>query len=887
MMMNVAVTGRGPCSASPLPPRLLDLAPWLQLLGGVLAFLVIGIFTSAHSELAAYISPGESPAFAGARGYATELLWFGLAYLLVTAGLQFWGLRARSRRRPLGIKVLAGVELAAIAGLAVTLTQGWGAALPWAHTLLQLSLLAQVFATLRLSETGEPDPSLNVADAKARVPSPFLAFLFLLAAAPAYLDPSWQRMLQHVQWDSDSELLLGRLLPAAFSGVTGLWVGLGTLVGLAGLWALRVRMNDRSPLRPWVSLFPFLFLPGWYAALSLAPLFSAMEWELSGLHLKGALPPLFILLCGGGGALSYAAFRRLAAHAPQAREKSPIGLIGLSMGAGMLLPVTWLLTRPGSGRWSWWALLGSSLLGSVGLGYYVLFGDLFNPWFTVLSYAKGAILKVTAVVGAGILTVIFEELLPARPRPASRRRWAGLALLFLLGFLPFAGVERYPQTKAEILQYHELGMVEATYGRVVSGLLGMGRWIRLGQDPEGSHHPRVWPLPWVLEKTGPSLLPEGFNLIVVIVDALRGDAFYSAGYHRNLTPFLDRWAREEAVSFRRAYTQGGGTFAALPFLVAGRSRLTLYGPDLFRENLYFKLAQAEGIRTVMVVKGFGPRAIFPPDFPVVELGGPNPGADRRSVPADTVFGWAQEAIDRLAEGERFLAFLHLMDVHNELWKKEDGLDFGDSPRDLYDNNLSYVDRAFERFVAWLKRKGIYHRTVIFFTADHGEQFWEHGASLHGHTLYEEEIRIPAVLLAHGIRKRVDDVPVVAADMAPTLVEMAGYSVHPPYDDPRMGISLLPLLLGEDRHRYLRRDIVGRASFKRRYFLYRNWEWKLVYAAEFDLFHLFNTVRDPMERRNFLREEPELAAELEQALFGYLARVEGKSYRPLLSTAGRS
>jgi hypothetical protein len=85
--------------------------------------------------------------------------------------------------------------------------------------------------------------------------------------------------------------------------------------------------------------------------------------------------------------------------------------------------------------------------------------------------------------------------------------------------------------------------------------------------------------------------------------------------------------------------------------------------------------------------------------------------------------------------------------------------------------------------------------------------------------------------------------------------------------------------------YIQRDVVGRASFKRRYFLYRNWEWKLVYSAEFDLLQLYNTVRDPMERQSFLQEEPEIAAELEQELFGYLARVEGKFYRPLLSSSG--
>jgi arylsulfatase A-like enzyme len=169
-----------------------------------------------------------------------------------------------------------------------------------------------------------------------------------------------------------------------------------------------------------------------------------------------------------------------------------------------------------------------------------------------------------------------------------------------------------------------------------------------------------------------------------------------------------------------------------------------------------------------------------------------------------------------------------------------------------------------------------------FTSDHGEQFWEHGASLHGHTLYEEEIQIPLILLSHGIQKRVEDVPVIAADMAPTIVGLAGYKVHPPYDDPHMGISLLPLLLEDEKERYLKRDVVGRASFKRRYFLYLNWEWKLVYFAELDLLQLFNTVEDPGEKRNLLEEKRELAAELEGELLGYLQRVEGKTYRPLLS-----
>jgi arylsulfatase A-like enzyme len=372
-------------------------------------------------------------------------------------------------------------------------------------------------------------------------------------------------------------------------------------------------------------------------------------------------------------------------------------------------------------------------------------------------------------------------------------------------------------------------------------------------------------------------------LLIIVVDALRGDAFHSAGYHRNLTPFLDRWAMEEALSFRRAYSQGGGSFAAYPFLVAGRSRFDLYGPGLYHQNLYFKIAQEEGIQHYMLMEGFGPRDIYPPDIAVTGLAIPRAVSDRRSATADEVFESARKAIRALPANERFLSFLTLMDVHNDLWKKDGGTDFGDSPRDLYDNNLSYLDRAFSRFISWLKEEGIYDRTVILFTSDHGEQFWEHGASLHGHTVYEEEIRIPVILVSHAIQQRFEDVPVIAADMPPTIADLAGYSVEPPYDDSHMGISLLPLVHKGERERYLKRDVVGRASFKRRYFLYRNWEWKLVYLAELDLLQLFNLENDPEEKSNLLNEEPGLAGELEHELIDYLKTVEGKSYRSIFSS----
>jgi glucan phosphoethanolaminetransferase (alkaline phosphatase superfamily) len=712
----------------------------------------------------------------------------------------------------------------------------------------------------------------------------FLLLLFMVNVIMAQLDPVWQRLKEFIHLNSSLEIFMQKLVPGLFAGVTGLWFGIATLAIISLSAFLQARFEAKSVLKGILFFLPFILLCGFYTAITFSALTVAIEWQVSKLNLKPAILTLAVLLSAVSGAFLSSAYARMLSYLPANQKRSPVGLVCVAMGVSFFYPLFRLLTAKPYRRFIWILMLLSVVLMCGLLNFLLLYGDLFNPWFTAFSYLKSILLKISTLISAGTLVLVIEEVTSSESvsSPGIGKRWAILAVVLLIGFIPFALLNHYPRVKATLLQNSDLARVEAAYARELAGILKLDHWVRLGQNPTFNQQPHPWPQPWKLQKVRPSLLPKDFNLMVIVVDALRGDSFHSAGYRRHLTPFLDKWAKEETISFRRAYSQGGGSFAAFPFLVAGRSRFSLYGPDLYQENLYLKIAEAEGIRHYMVMKDFGPRAIFPPDYPVTELTIPGAVNDRRTATADEVFDSARQAITQIKANERFLCFLHLMDVHNDLRKKPDGIDFGDAPRDVYDNNLSYLDGAFERFITWLKTHHIYDKTVILFTSDHGEQFWEHGASLHGHTLYEEEIRIPAILLIHGIQRRFEDVPVIAADMAPTIAELAGYAVDPPYDDPHMGISLVPLILEDERTPYLKRDVVGRASFKRRYFLYRNWQWKFVYLAELDLIQLFNVADDPLEQKNLIEEKPELAAELEQQLLDYLKRVEGKTYRPLLT-----
>ena len=856
--------------------------PWLQILGAALVVALTGLHSAVYSPLGLQISAGESPGFAWIRANINSMVGFVVAYLILACWLQIRQMRQLLQASKI-LPLLVCIEVVGIAFVAPLIYFQYAHLQSIPLTVLLISLLLQALYVLWRSDPPENQRPSVVSHQYSTRSSLFLVLLFVIGAAVSVLDPSWTRLSDQVILDSNWAYTLRYLYPPVLSGVTSVWFGISMVVILLCLRWMQAKVGNSKAKHGVFNFITFFSLVAAFTAFLLVTLYYAIPWQIDSLNLNCFIWQLLAFLSTAGGVLFAAVFQKLALQIPAAQQRCTIGMVALTLGAAIFFPVTLgLMLR--RAKFNWWLIPilipGVSLV----IVYLVLFGNFFNPWFTVFSYLKGAILTMIALVAAGTGALVIRQILPTASgsAPAFSRSMITLIILGVAGFMPFGALDKFPEVKAAVLQHNEIARVNTTFARELSNALGLGKWFHLGQRPPPNDRPDPWPLPWRLAKTQPSQLPQDFNLLVIVVDALRGDAFHSAGYHRNLAPFLDRWAREDGLSFRRAYSQGGGSFAAYPFLVAGRSRLDLYGPDLYQQNLYFKIARAEGIQHYMLMKGFGPRYIFPPDLAVTELAIARAVSDRRSATADEVFSAARQAISALPPDERFLCFLTLMDVHNDLWKKKGGTDFGDAPRDLYDNNLSYMDSAFSRFIDWLKDEGVYDRTVILFTSDHGEQFWEHGASLHGHTVYEEEIRIPLILVSHAIQKRFEDIPVITADMAPTIAELAGYSVNPPYDDPRMGLSLVPLIREKEKKRYLKRDVIGRASFKRRYFLYRNWEWKLVYFAELDLYQLFNVKNDPAEKSNLIDEERALAAELETELLMYLERVEGKTYRSQFS-----
>lgn len=93
--------------------------------------------------------------------------------------------------------------------------------------------------------------------------------------------------------------------------------------------------------------------------------------------------------------------------------------------------------------------------------------------------------------------------------------------------------------------------------------------------------------------------------------------------------------------------------------------------------------------------------------------------------------------------------------------------------ELYDATVVHGDAMLARVLAAVDSRGLGANSVVVATADHGEEFHEHGAWGHGNNLHEETIRVPLAIRAPGLTARRIDSPVMLIDVLPTLAVLAG------------------------------------------------------------------------------------------------------------------
>jgi arylsulfatase A-like enzyme len=295
--------------------------------------------------------------------------------------------------------------------------------------------------------------------------------------------------------------------------------------------------------------------------------------------------------------------------------------------------------------------------------------------------------------------------------------------------------------------------------------------------------------------------------ILISIDTLRADHLGAYGYPRPTTPFLDSLARRSTL-FEEAYAQFPST------LVSHMSMLTgLYPREhgVFPPNrvlssqveLLPEVFQRSGFRTGGFTEGgyvsgrFGFRRGFD-EFV---------SRDRnRNRPVENTFRRGVGFLEGLGPRDRFFLFLHTYAVHTPydapeqyrrpFWPGDPpagapGLPItgaalerlslsGERPPQpaidwleaLYDAGIRQTDEVLQRFFADLERLGLARDVTVIITADHGEEFMEHGRFNHTQ-LYRESLHVPLLVVHPDQPAAVRHGGVVQlVVLAPTLYELA-------------------------------------------------------------------------------------------------------------------
>ena len=111
-----------------------------------------------------------------------------------------------------------------------------------------------------------------------------------------------------------------------------------------------------------------------------------------------------------------------------------------------------------------------------------------------------------------------------------------------------------------------------------------------------------------------------------------------------------------------------------------------------------------------------------------------------------------------------LLWVHFFDAHAPYQGS------GPTAAAQYDDAVARIDAAMGRVLAHARRV-LARDLVVAVTADHGEEFGDHGGVYHGSTLYDEQVRVPLVISAPGLTARRVSAPVELIDVAPTLVAL--------------------------------------------------------------------------------------------------------------------
>lgn len=340
------------------------------------------------------------------------------------------------------------------------------------------------------------------------------------------------------------------------------------------------------------------------------------------------------------------------------------------------------------------------------------------------------------------------------------------------------------------------------------------------------------------------------NILLVSLDTLRADRLGCYGYDRDTSPFLDRLAGEgtlfldlSAPSSKTAPSHMTMLSGLHPGVHGVRNCYTVESQAASADLPMLPELLAEvGYRTAAFTGGgmLSGELGFERGFEVYDEAG---GGAERVLPKASA--WLRDfAANEGAKEDPapFFLFVHTYEIHDpytppkewqqrfaagyrggidstrveypldaaEAWKTDPGFYDGIQKRfwggmratpedvqqlsNLYDAGIGYTDSVLAELWRTVEELDLDEELLLVVTSDHGEEFNEHGKLTHK-TVYQPVLHVPLIVRWPGRVAAGAEVaaPVQGADLAPSLLELAGLSADPVMQ----GRSWVPKLQAED------------------------------------------------------------------------------------------
>ena len=289
------------------------------------------------------------------------------------------------------------------------------------------------------------------------------------------------------------------------------------------------------------------------------------------------------------------------------------------------------------------------------------------------------------------------------------------------------------------------------------------------------------------------------NVLLITIDTLRTDRLSCYDPEHLKTPHIDSLAAEGLV-YTKAFAHTSTTLASHTNILLGMTPV-YHG---VHDNLNFKVRE-KYLTLAEYLKQHGyTTGAFLGAFPLDSKFGLSQGFDiyddgdfwsagsGDEVPAERPAGVVvDKALEWLAGcSSPWFAWIHCFDPHHPYEAPEP---FGTAYRDdPYSGEVAYVDHELGRIFAFLEKNRLEEKTLVVFTADHGESLGEHGEKTHGCFAYNSTIWIPLLIRIPGAMPDAVHHDVSHIDIFPTVCDVLKIEKPPLLQ----GISLASFVEGK-------------------------------------------------------------------------------------------